>query len=169
MDPFLGEIRPAAFNFAPQNWALCQGQILAISQNTALFSLLGTTYGGNGTSTFALPNLQGNVAIGEGQGPGLPTYVLGETGGESAVTLLISNLPSHNHLVGDNNTASTDPSPVTHYPAKPLKSIYGTSSTGTMDPSAVIPDGGGIPHNNMQPYLSINYIIALSGVFPQRS
>ena len=166
MDPFLGEIRPAAFNFAPKGWALCEGQILPISQNTALFSLLGTNYGGNGTSNFALPNLQGNVAISSG---GNQNYVIGQTGGESTVLLNTLQMPSHSHPVLAQSGAANQTSPVDHYPAKPSKSIYSSSATGTMEPSAVIADGGGQPHNNLQPYLVINYIIALAGIFPARN
>jgi len=169
MDPFLGEVRPVGFNFAPQGWALCQGQTMAISQNTALFALLGTTYGGNGQTTFALPNLQGQVALSSGQGPGLQMYDLGQIGGEPTVLLTTLELPAHNHQVAALSTAATSATPVASFPAKTTKNLYDAASTGTMEPSAVIPDGDGQPHNNIQPYLTINYIIAMSGIFPQRS
>ena len=169
MDPFVGEVRPAGFNFAPIGWALCEGQILSISQNTALFSLLGTNFGGNGTSNFALPNLQGNVAISAGQGPGLQNYVLGQTGGESTVLLNTTHVPSHSHPVAAQSGAANQTSPIGHFPAKPSKAIYSPSATGIMEPSAVVADGGSQPHNNLQPYLVVNYIIALTGVFPSRN
>lgn len=170
MDPFIGEIRPVGFNFAPLGWAFCQGQIIAIAQNTALFSLLGTTYGGNGQTTFALPNLQGIVPIGVGQGPGLSDRVLGEVDGEQTVLLNTNNLPAHNHsMSAQTTTASTSNSPVGLFTGKTLKTTYGTPSNGALEPSSVIITGGGQPHNNMQPFLSINYIIALNGVFPSRN
>lgn len=169
MDPFLGEVRAVGFNFAPQGWALCQGQLLPISQNTALFSLLGTTYGGNGTTNFALPNLQGNVPIGAGQGPGLAEYDLGEVGGQPTVLLGSQQMPAHNHQAGAQTTTSTNNSPVGRFPSKSTKNVFGTSSNGAMDPTAVIQVGGGQPHNNLQPYLSINYIIAMVGIFPSRN
>jgi microcystin-dependent protein len=168
MDPFIGEIRPAGFNFAPRGWALCQGQILPISQNTALFSLLGTFYGGNGTSTFALPDLQGRVALNAGQGPGLSSYDVGQVGGTESVTLLTSQMPIHNHnVVGSSASANSD-TPTGRFPAVSPRTVYGTSVDGFFSSQAVIPDGGGQPHNNMQPYCVINYIIALQGVFPPR-
>ncbi|MBS1702730.1 MAG: phage tail protein [Armatimonadetes bacterium] len=170
MDPFIGEIRPVGFNFAPVGWALCQGQILPIAQNTALFSLLGTTYGGNGTSTFALPNLQGNVAISSGQGPGLSNYSLGQVGGENNVLLQVATMPMHNHpMAAFSASAGAAPTPVGNYPSKENANAYGTTPNATMEMSSVIADGGGQPHNNMQPYLTINYIIALVGIFPSRS
>jgi microcystin-dependent protein len=168
MDNFIGEIRPAGFNFAPQGWALCQGQILPISQNTALFSLLGTTYGGNGLSTFALPDLQGNVAVSSGQGPGLSSYVLGEVDGSSGVTLLTSQIPLHSHNVVGQSAAANSDTPSGRFPALTPRNCYDVAADGFMSPDAVISDGGGQPHNNMQPYCVINYIIALNGIFPSR-
>lgn len=169
-DPFVAEIRIFPFNFAPRGWAFCNGQLLPISQNTALFSLLGTYYGGDGKSTFALPNLQGNVPVHPGQGPGLSDYYLGQTGGSETVTLLESEIPAHAHQLrcvngdGDqalptNNTWGATPSG-----ANP----YISPSNGNMSPQALGVTGGSLPHNNMQPYLTLNFCIALQGVFPPR-
>lgn len=171
MDPFLGEIRIFTGNFPPKGWAFCNGQLMSISQNTALFSLLGTFYGGDGKSTFALPNLQGSVPLGQGQGPGLTDRVLGETGGAATVTLLTTEMPAHTHTVnavaepGDGTSPSND-----LWAASVLRDRqYATGSpTATMSPTAINVAGGSQPHNNMQPYLGLNFIIALQGVFPQR-
>jgi microcystin-dependent protein len=178
-DPFVAEIRIFPFNFAPKGWAFCNGQILPLSQNTALFSLLGTTYGGDGKSNFALPNMQGNVPIHTGSnqpGPGLSVYALGETGGSETVTLLQSEIPAHSHSfnVGTQDNADVQvPSPsrilgksagafayVPGSPAPPLTQ---------MNPQMLSPSGGDQPHNNMQPYLTLNFCIALQGVFPPRN
>ena len=169
MDPFIGEIRPAAFNFAPTGWALCQGQTIPISQNTALFSLLGTTYGGNGQTTFSLPNLQGRVALHNGQGPGLSSYDLGEVNGESSIVLNAAQMPLHSHNVTGSSAGANSNSPTGRFPAVAARNCYGPNANGFMSPEAVIAQGAGQPHNNMQPYLVINYIIAMQGVFPQRN
>jgi len=178
MDPFVGEIRLAGFNFAPLGWALCQGQLMPISQNTALFSLLGTFYGGDGRSTFALPNLQGSIPVGMGQGAGLSAYFLGQVGGESAVTLATQQMPVHSHTLPVSGAAGrvSSPSPSSFLGAtgRGTKGIYAsatqqTSSSATMASSAVGSTGGGQPHNNMGPYLVVNYMIALQGVFPARA
>lgn len=172
-DPFVAEIRIFPFNFAPKGWAFCNGQLLPISQNTALFSLLGTTYGGDGKSTFALPNMQGNVPMHPGQGPGLSPHDLGEIGGSETVTLLESEIPAHNHSVlaqtsGRNLRA---PSSSTSLARSGRGPAY-QSNTGTnlvpMAAQTVSPAGGSSPHNNMQPYLTLNFCIALQGVFPSR-
>ncbi|NYF80594.1 phage tail protein [Granulicella arctica] len=177
-EPFVGEIRVAGFNFAPVGWALCQGQLLPISQNTALFSLLGTFYGGNGTSNFALPNLQGSIAIGMGQGAGLSVYDLGEVGGESVVTLNTQQMSPHSHTLPVSGAAGrvSAPSPSSFLGAtgRGVKGIYASSAQQASSPvnmasSAVVSTGGGQAHNNMGPYLVLNYIIALQGVFPARS
>ncbi len=179
MDPFVGEIRIVPFNFAPSGWALCNGQLLPISQNTALFSLLGTTYGGNGSTNFALPNLQGSVPMNAGSGPGLSPRVLGETGGVAAVALSASQMPLHSHtLQGSTITATTGvpssavalgiPPGSARHPSNLYKAGAVTTSV-TLDASAIRPAGGGTAHNNMQPYLTLNFIIALQGVFPARS
>jgi microcystin-dependent protein len=172
--PFVAEIRIFPFNFAPKGWAFCNGQILPISQNTALFSLLGTTYGGNGQSTFALPNMQGSAPMQPGQGPGLSLHDLGETGGSETVTLLESEIPSHSHTW----MAAANPPPSNGGLPDPSV-VLGRSSGGTgykqvpsnlvpMADQAIAPVGGNLPHNNMQPYLTLNFCIALQGVFPPR-
>lgn len=170
-DPFLAEIRIFTGGFAPKGWAQCDGQLLAISQNTALFSLVGTTYGGNGQSTFALPGLQGAAPMQSGQGPGLSTRDLGEQGGEQSVTLLETEMPSHSHSLLASNQLATVPDPQQHSLARANANAYATSpATFTpMSPNALGPVGGALPHNNMPPYLALNFIIALQGIFPQRS
>ena len=176
MDPFVAEIRIFAFNFAPKGWAWCDGQLLPLSQNTALFSLLGTTYGGDGKSNFALPDLQGSVPMhtgGNQPGPGLSFYNLGQTGGSETVTLLESEIPSHSHFVrghtadaGDN----TNPASTVVIAKSNNGQAYQTAVTGLqmMAPQALTPAGGSLPHNNMMPYLTFYFNIALQGVFPPR-
>jgi microcystin-dependent protein len=172
-DPFVAEIRIFPFNFPPKGWAFCNGQILPISQNTALFSLLGTTYGGDGKSNFALPNMEGNAPMHPGQGPGLSLHDLGETGGSQTVSLLESEIPAHSHTVfagpvqfaGNTNVA--------------VGNSFAKSSQGNayapaanlvqLSPFSVPPAGGDQPHNNMQPYLTLNFCIALQGVYPPRT
>ena len=167
-NPFVGEIRLVAFNFAPVGWALCNGQLMPISQNTALFSLLGTFYGGNGTSNFALPNLQGTTPINQGQGAGLSNRLLGESGGESTVTLLTSEIPPHTHGLIASATPGTTPQPSGGSWAEPRGRVYGTG-TGVVMNAGALAVVGGQPHNNLAPYLTMNYVIALQGVFPARS
>jgi microcystin-dependent protein len=179
MNPYLGTILMVGFNFAPVGWALCNGQLLSISQNTALFSLLGTIYGGDGVSTFALPNLQSRVPVHQGQGSGLSPYVIGQPGGTENVTLLATQMPSHNHLINVNNTPGTAPDPTNNIQAEAgtgdprnptlTSQFTNAASTGTMAQNAVGQAGGNQPHANIQPYLTINFIIALQGVFPSRS
>jgi microcystin-dependent protein len=170
-DPFVAEIRIFAGNFAPTGWAFCNGQLLPISQNTALFSLLGTTYGGDGKSTFALPNLQGASPMQPGQGPGLSLRDLGEVGGEDTVTLLQSEIPVHAHdLRGTGADDDNSLSPVGAMPgATESVGVYraGTGNTA-MSPQALQLLGGSLPHNNRQPYLGLTFIIALQGIFPPR-
>ena len=172
-DPFVAEIRIFPFNFAPKGWAFCNGQLLPISQNTALFSLLGTTYGGNGKSTFALPDLQGRAPMHPGQGPGLSLHDLGETGGSETVSLLESEIPSHSHTflaagadIGDERI------PIDRSFARTTGvggNLYGAvASLVSMSANTLPPAGGDQPHNNMQPYLTLNFNIALQGVFPPR-
>ena len=173
MDPFVAEIRIVPFNFAPKGWAFCDGQLMPISQNTALFSLLGTVYGGDGKSTFALPNPQGSSAMHPGQGPGLSLRDLGEMGGAESVTLLVSEMPVHTHsLMAQTNPATTTlPAADTSLARSGGGSFYKASPFGAtvaMAPQALLPTGGSLPHNNLQPYLVLNHIIALQGVFPQR-
>ena len=171
--PFIAEIKMFGGNFAPRNYAFCNGQILPIAQNTALFSLLGTTYGGNGQTNFALPNLQGRAVMNSGQAPGLTNRVLGETGGGATVTLLQSQLPAHTHAVSvaSSTDASADRSNATgNVLAKPGDSSYATSgAAAVMNTASTSPAGAGGAHNNLQPYLAINFIIALQGVFPARN
>jgi len=171
-DPFVAEIRIFPFNFAPKGWAWCDGQLLAISQNTALFSLLGTTYGGTGETNFALPDLQGSAPMHPGQGPGLSLHDLGETGGSDTVTLLESEIPSHKHTLNFYNDLANSNLPVNANLANsPQKnaSVY-TSSTSNLKTGAYLsPSGSSFPHNNMQPYLTVNFCIALQGVYPPRS
>jgi microcystin-dependent protein len=168
MDPFVAEIRIVPFNFAPRGWAFCDGQILPIAQNTALFSLLGTTYGGDGKSNFALPNLQGAAPMQWGNGPGLTSRQLGETGGTETVTLLATEVPGHGHTLTASGDDATTLSPVGAAPALASVSQYRPDSDTVMAPTALAPVGSGQPHNNMQPYLTLNFIIALQGVFPPR-
>jgi microcystin-dependent protein len=173
MDPFVAEIRIFPFNFAPKGWAFCDGQILPLSQNTALFSLLGTTYGGDGKSNFALPDLQGRAPMHPGQGPGLSLHDLGETGGSEAVTLLESEIPAHSHgmtSVGGFNGTNNDPTGEVF--AKGDAGLLPYAPTGaliTMADQAIAPAGGDQPHNNMMPYLTFFFCIALQGVFPPRT
>ena len=174
MDPFLAEIRIFPFNFAPKGWAFCDGQILPLSQNTALFSLLGTTYGGDGKSNFALPNMQGNAPMHPGQGPGLSLHDLGETGGSDTVTLLESEIPAHSHTVGAQTTPLSAVAVATGATlSRPASgNLYftpGVPTVVTMSDNTIAPAGGDQPHNNMQPYLTLNFCIALQGVFPPRT
>ncbi len=172
MDPFVAEIRIFPFNFPPKGWAFCDGQILPLSQNTALFSLLGTTYGGDGKSNFALPNMQGNAPMHPGQGPGLSLHDLGETGGSDTVSLLESEIPSHTHNVQASSQDGTDNHPVNNYPAQGVGiNLYVNAGTTpvNMNDNAIAPAGGDQPHNNMQPYLTLNFCIALQGVYPPRT
>ena len=175
MDPFVAEIRIFPFNFAPKGWAFCDGQILPLSQNTALFSLLGTTYGGDGKSNFALPDLQGSVPVEQGQGPGLSLYDLGQQGGEETVTLLQSEIPVHTHQpkahAQDSGTIF-NPGPAVVPASADGGFAYNTvtnSSLTQFAPQALAPAGGSLPHNNMMPYLTLNFCIALQGVFPPRT
>ena len=172
-DPFVAEVRIVGFNFAPRGWAFCNGQILPLSQNTALFSLLGTTYGGNGQSTFALPNLQGMVPMAPGQGPGLSNHDLGETAGTETVTLSISQLPTHTHAVMAANVpgAVKAPGPDLGLDRSSGGNIYLTPPANLVPMAAnnPAPNVGDQPHNNMMPYLSLNFVIALQGIFPPRS
>jgi microcystin-dependent protein len=174
-NPFLAEVRIFTGNFAPTGWALCNGQLMPISQNTALFSLLGTTYGGDGKSTFALPDLQGSAPMQAGQGPGLSLRDLGETSGEQAVTLLQTEMPAHSHSA-QGSTGSNQTTPVNNAWASGAKlgggNLYFPSTPASnvqMNPFATSISGGNLPHNNMMPYLGLTFIIALQGVFPARS
>ena len=170
-EPFIGEIRPFGFNFAPTGWVQCNGQLLPIAQNTALFSILGTTYGGDGRTTFALPNLQGIVAMGAGQGPGLTNRNLGETGGSETVTLTTQQIPPHNHPANCNAGNGNQLSPVGNFLAQDVgvSMEYGNAGPSQMAAGAVGNVAGDQPHNNLQPFQVLNYCIALQGIFPPRS
>jgi microcystin-dependent protein len=171
-DPFVAEIRIFPFNFAPKGWAWCDGQLMPLSQNTALFSLLGTTYGGNGKSNFALPNLQGSAPMHPGQGPGLSLHDLGETGGSETVTLLESELPAHTHALNASTFAGDNivPGPTVALAGSSGGNAYAAPNSPQTPaaPQALPPAGGNAPHNNMQPYLTFYFNIALQGVFPPR-
>jgi microcystin-dependent protein len=173
-EKFVAEIRIFAGNFAPTGWALCNGQLLPISQNTALFSLLGTTYGGDGKSTFALPNLQGSAPLQQGQGPGLSLRDLGELGGEQAVTLLQTEMPAHSHSA-QATTTTNQASPANNAWASGQKgfgNVYTPSVPANnvpMNPFGTSITGGNLPHNNMPPFLGLTFIIALQGIFPPRT
>jgi microcystin-dependent protein len=175
-DQFVAEIRIFPFNFPPKGWAFCDGQLMPISQNTALFSLLGTTYGGDGKSTFALPDMQGNAPMQPGQGQGLSLRDLGEMSGVESITLLTSEIPAHAHFIGRARADGGDSiTPVNSVWAQSAAGRGGAAlyheppATGTINPlGSLALAGGGLPHNNMQPYLTLNFCIALQGIFPQR-
>ena len=174
-DPFVAEIRIFPFNFAPKGWAFCNGQLMPLSQNTALFSLLGTTYGGDGKSTFGLPDMQGNAPMHPGQGPGLSLHDLGEMSGVQFVTLLQSEMPAHAHAVGRALAANGDSQSPASCVWAQAAAGRGTAiiyheppATGQVNPQSLTITGGSQPHNNMQPYLTLNFCIALQGVFPAR-
>ena len=176
-NPYLGEIRMFAGNFAPRGFALCQGQLLAISQNDTLFALIGTTYGGDGQVTFGLPDMRSRLPINQGQGPGLSSYVIGQMSGTESVTLIAQQMPSHSHSLSATTATASQPAPTsTSFPATllgtaELYAIPGTNplKQGALNPNSVSATGGNQPHNNLMPILAINFIIALEGVFPSRN
>lgn len=173
-DGYIGEIRMVGFTFEPRGWAFCDGRLLPIAQNTALFSILGTTYGGNGTTTFALPDLRGKapIHVGASQGPGLSPVSLGQISGQETVTLTQQNLPAHFHLINATTADGTSGNPSGNIPAntKLLDKEYSNAASNTlMNPAMVLPTGQNIPFNNMQPYLGMNYVICLQGIFPPRN
>lgn len=178
-NPFLAEVRPLPFNFAPTGWATCDGQILPITQNTALFSLLGTTYGGNGIQNFALPDLRSRTPIHAGQLQGGNLYSLGEFGGVENVTLTLNEIPSHSHSLTGSSAAANDKRPLTGSayatstgpgPVSPDQNYYGTaSSLVALNPATLAATGSSQPHSNLQPYLTISWCIALQGVYPARN
>jgi microcystin-dependent protein len=169
--PFLGEIRLFPYNFAPQGWAFCNGQQLAISQNSALFSLLGTTYGGNGTTTFNLPDLRGRVPVSSGQGPGLSPYSLGQNVGLESVTLTTGQMPTHAHTVEASAVKAKLKTPAGAVPGHTKADDYDAAPDGatTMNAGMIAPAGGSQPHSNIQPLLVMNFCIAMQGIFPSRN
>jgi microcystin-dependent protein len=170
--PYIGQITIFAGNFAPRYWAFCNGQLISIAQNAALFSILGTTYGGDGVTTFALPDLRGRVPIHMGQGPGLSNYVEGQNGGAETVTLLSTQIPAHTHGVNASTAGGSQASPASGFPAVESTGTslnYASASNITMNAAMIAANSGGQPHSNMQPYLTLNYIIALQGIFPSRN
>ena len=169
--PYIGDIYIFAGNFAPRGWALCNGQLLAIAQNQALFSILGTTYGGNGQTTFALPDLRGRVPVHFGQGQGLSNRVEGERSGVEAVMLTQAEVPQHPHLVSGTDATGTHTGPANAVWATSARSDaqYSAQGTTSMSPAAMGTAGNSAPHNNMQPFLTLNFIIALEGVYPSRN
>jgi len=171
MEPFIGQIQQFGFNFAPRGWAFCNGQLLPIAQNTALFSLLGTIYGGDGRTTFGLPDMRGRASFGDGRGPGLSNHNIGSKSGQETVTLTTSQIPSHNHSA---NVVAETPNvnkPEGALIATPDPTIYSNAANpdATLKSSTVGNNGGGQSHTNMQPYLTINWCIALVGQYPSRS
>lgn len=167
-EPFIGEIRLFPYNFAPRGWAFCQGQLLSIAQNTALFSLLGTTYGGNGQTTFGLPDLRGRAALSSGQGPGLQPYTLGEQAGVESVTLNSNQMPGHSHPLNATSSEADAGRPANTYLA--AGGAYNEKADGTtLAPGAVGSAGGSQPHENRPPVLVLNYCIALEGIYPSRN
>lgn len=169
-DPYLGEIRSFGFNFAPRGWAQCNGQLLPIAQNTALFSILGTLYGGDGRTNFALPNLSGAVAMGSGQGSGLTLRSQGERGGSESVTLTLGEMPVHGHVANANPANGNQPGPAGHFWAQDLggSKDYGDAGTVAMAPGAIGVAGESQPHANVQPFQVLNFCIALQGIYPPR-
>jgi microcystin-dependent protein len=171
-EPFIGQIMLVPYNFPPRGWAFCTGQIMPIAQNTALFSLLGTTFGGNGQTTFALPDLRGRVPISSGQGPGLDNYTLGQVGGSETQTLTVSEMPMHNHLVGALTDGVSEAGPANNLLATAPRgsNFYAPQSSNLtqMSPQMIQPAGGNQPFDIRDPYLTLNYCIALQGIFPSR-
>jgi microcystin-dependent protein len=171
-EPFLGELRLVPYEFAPEGWAFANGQVLPISQNTALFSLMGTLYGGDGVSTFALPDLRGRVPVSSGQGPGLSPYILGATLGSESESLTLAQIAAHTHGVNANAGKANQSTPIGHYPATDAAGVtaeYSASSSGQMNANMIAAAGGGQPHENRQPTLVLNWIIALRGIYPARN
>lgn len=169
-ESYVGEIRMVGFNFAPEGWAPCDGRILAITEYEALFSLIGNTFGGDGQETFALPDLRSRIPIHAGQGPGLTNRVPGEAGGSEQVTLTAQNLPTHDHPLIGSGSAATNEQPQGNVTGQTTTNIYGNLPPfQQLNVRAVVPSGGSQPHDNLQPFLVVNFIISLFGVFPPRS
>ena len=168
-EPFIAEVRIFAGNFAPRGWAFCNGQLLPIAQNTALFSLIGTTYGGDGRTTTALPNLQGRVPMHPGRGPGLTSHRLGQRGGSETATLAESQIPSHNHRLSANDQRADQTNPASTQFLGKAEMYAPPGATTPMADEALAETGGSQPHDNLQPFLAMNFIIALVGLYPSRS
>ena len=168
---FLGSISLVPYNFAPLGTAMCDGRLLAISQNDALFALIGTIYGGDGQQTFALPDCRGRVVVGMGQGPGLSNYIIGQAGGEESVTLTVQQMPAHNHAALSSTSAGNTASPAGAYWAPRARTfLYSAAANpATMNPAALAPTGGSQPHSNVKPTLSLNYVVWVEGIFPGRN
>lgn len=169
VEPYLGQIIFVPYSRVPNGWAECNGQLMSISQNTALFSLLGTTFGGDGVNTFALPDMRGRSMIGQGQGPGLSNYVVGQNGGSESVTLLSSQMPAHSHTINAVTSEGNENTPTGNLPAdtKILDKEYSSSTANTtMKATMVNPTGGNLPHENRSPFIAIRCLIALQGVYP---
>jgi microcystin-dependent protein len=169
--PYIGEIRMVGFNFAPNGWAFCNGALMSIAENAVLFDLIGTTYGGDGVQTYALPDLQGRVPVHQGQGAGLPVAIIGQKAGTETVTLASNQIPIHSHaaLANDGTTGAASNSPGGNYWNKWSGSGFGDPHTSTMSPAAVSTVGGNQPHENMPPFLAINFVISLFGIFPSQN
>lgn len=169
-EPYIGQIMAFGGTFAPQGWALCDGSLLPISQYDALFSLIGTTYGGDGQTTFALPDLRGRAALHQGQGPGLGSYILGQSGGAEAVTLTVSQLPPHGHPVLGHSGAGDNAHPAGAVWAASSTNLYtaGAAANAAMEATSIAPSGGSQPHDNMLPFLTLNFCIALEGIYPSQ-
>jgi microcystin-dependent protein len=167
-DQFIGELALVPYNFAPVGWAFCQGQLLSITENSALFNLIGTTYGGDGVTTFALPDLRGRVPIGRGQGLGLSNYVLAQTGGVENVTLTTSQMPVHSHVLNADTSIGSSERPTALLYARDGSGIpvYGSTLNATAPATAVQQAGGSQPHNNIKPYVTFHWIISLTGIYP---
>jgi microcystin-dependent protein len=167
--PFIGQLLLVGFNFQPVGWAYCAGQLIAISQNNALFALIGTTYGGDGQQTFQLPDLRGRVTIHQGQGSGLSNYVIGQVAGVEQVTLNSNQMPQHSHLAGCSSSTQNSSDAAGNMLADAGDSRYGAAANAAMAPGMVSSAGGSQPHENMQPYLALNWLIALEGIFPSQN
>jgi len=167
--PFIGEIKPCGFNFAPLGYAFCDGSLQSIDQNQALYALIGTTFGGDGVQTFGLPDLRGRVPVGQGAGPGLSPLIIGEVYGVESVTLTTQQLPSHTHTVGVSTAAASTVNPSNGYPALSARKVYGTTSLTAMSANSIPTAGSSFAHENRQPYLVISFCIAIEGIFPSRN
>jgi microcystin-dependent protein len=168
-DPYVGEIRMAGFNFAPQGWAFCDGSLLSIAENDVLFALIGTTYGGDGQTTFALPDLRGRIPIHQGNDSQGNSYIIGQLGGVEQVKLTAAQLPAHTHSLSASSGSASATDPTGNVPASASVNLYGTNFAPTLDPSAVNGGGSGQSHDNLMPYQCVSFIISLFGIFPSQN